>query len=79
MTILKSGAVLATLVLALTASCPPPTPTPTPAPAEVPASCPAPTLRAEDGSCVNPNFWDAPVTPEPVPVPEQPACKVDRG
>jgi hypothetical protein len=75
MTILKSGAVLATLVLALTASCPPPTPTP--APAVTPASCPAPTLKAEDGSCVNPNYWDAPATPQPVPVPEQPACKVD--
>lgn len=73
----KGAAVLATLVLTLTASCPPP-PTTAPAPAVEPVSCPAPTLMAEDGSCVNPNFWDAPTAPAPVtPVTEAPACTVE--
>lgn len=74
----KGVAVLAALVLALTASCPPPvttTPAPVEVPVTVPARCPEPTLMAEDGSCVNPNFWDAPATP--VPTTELPACKVD--
>jgi len=80
MTPIKGGALMAALVLALTGSCPPPVTTPPP-PAEVtvptpsPAACPAPTLMAEDGSCVNPNYWDPPVTPPPNP--EPPACKVD--
>lgn len=42
-----------------------------PAPAPVPA-CPAPTLPAEDGSCVNPDFWDT-----PAPAPEVPVIQED--
>jgi hypothetical protein len=34
--------------------------------------CTPPTLTAEDGSCVNPDFWEAPApTPAPAPAPAE--------